>query len=283
VAAAGVAGIGFGTGLSHAAVPPALIAAADRHGLPVLDVPRATPFLAITRAVARIIARRDLAAREYVFAAQRALTAAAVGPAGVAAVLDEVARLSGGWGLLLSRAGVVPRAARRRGGRRRRAGGPGHAAGRGPQDRRAARRGVRARGTRRAGAGAPGGHEGRGGRRAGARRHGDRFPRRAAGPPARAAAADRRRDVQRRALAPLRGDASRVDLLGSLRVWLSHHGQWDPAAAELGVHRHTLRKRMLRVEKLLGRRLDSADLRAELWVALNVDRTEEPATAARSR
>jgi DNA-binding PucR family transcriptional regulator len=84
-------------------------------------------------------------------------------------------------------------------------------------------------------------------------------------------------------LAPLRGDASRVDLLGSLRVWLSHHGQWDPAAAELGVHRHTLRKRMLRVEKLLGRRLDSADLRAELWVALNVDRTEEPATAARSR
>ena len=66
-------------------------------------------------------------------------------------------------------------------------------------------------------------------------------------------------------------------------MWLSHHGQWDPAAAELGVHRHTLRKRMLRVEKLLGRRLDSADLRTELWVALNVDRTGEPATAARSR
>jgi purine catabolism regulator len=38
----------------------------------------------------------------------------------------------------------------------------------------------------------------------------------------------------------------------------------------LGVHRHTLRYRMKRVEDLLGRPLDDPDLRAELWVALAV-------------
>jgi purine catabolism regulator len=53
-----------------------------------------------------------------------------------------------------------------------------------------------------------------------------------------------------------------------LRVWLAHHGQWDPAAARLGVHRHTLRNRIRRAEELLGRSLDSPGLRAELWLAL---------------
>ncbi|RDG32066.1 PucR family transcriptional regulator [Streptomyces corynorhini] len=60
----------------------------------------------------------------------------------------------------------------------------------------------------------------------------------------------------------------RGDLVASLRAWLSHHGQWDAAAADLGVHRHTLRYRMRRVEEILGRSLDDADVRMELWLAL---------------
>ena len=51
--------------------------------------------------------------------------------------------------------------------------------------------------------------------------------------------------------------AGRGDLVNSLRAWLAHHGQWDPSAAALGVHRHTLRHRMNTVEELLGRSLDS--------------------------
>ncbi|HVQ88810.1 MAG TPA: PucR family transcriptional regulator [Actinomycetes bacterium] len=62
----------------------------------------------------------------------------------------------------------------------------------------------------------------------------------------------------------------RGDLVASVRAWLAHHGQWDAAASTLGVHRHTLRYRMRRVEELLGRSLDDPDLRAELWVALAV-------------
>ncbi|MFJ7065238.1 PucR family transcriptional regulator [Streptomyces sp. NPDC101115] len=67
----------------------------------------------------------------------------------------------------------------------------------------------------------------------------------------------------------------RGDLVASLRAWLSRHGQWDAAAADLGVHRHTLRYRMRRVEEILGRSLDDPDVRMELWLALKT--TGEPA------
>jgi PucR family transcriptional regulator, purine catabolism regulatory protein len=78
-----------------------------------------------------------------------------------------------------------------------------------------------------------------------------------------------------------RRPAQSAELLRSLRVWLAHHGQWDPAAAELGVHRHTLRNRIRKVERLLDRELDSPDLRAELWLALRL--VEREPGAARER
>jgi purine catabolism regulator len=66
----------------------------------------------------------------------------------------------------------------------------------------------------------------------------------------------------------------RGDLVASLRAWLSRHGQWDAAAADLGVHRHTLRYRMRRVEEILGRSLDDPDVRMELWLALKATSTD---------
>ncbi|MET7681580.1 PucR family transcriptional regulator [Streptomyces sp. NPDC005423] len=67
----------------------------------------------------------------------------------------------------------------------------------------------------------------------------------------------------------------RGDLVASLRAWLSRHGQWDAAAADLGVHRHTLRYRMRRVEEILGRSLDDPDVRMELWLALKTTTATE--------
>ncbi|MDQ0764253.1 PucR family transcriptional regulator [Streptomyces canus] len=67
----------------------------------------------------------------------------------------------------------------------------------------------------------------------------------------------------------------RGDLVASLRAWLARHGQWDAAAADLGVHRHTLRYRMRRVEEILGRSLDDADARMELWLALKATTSAE--------
>ncbi|BBX31127.1 CdaR family transcriptional regulator [Mycolicibacterium mageritense DSM 44476 = CIP 104973] len=57
-------------------------------------------------------------------------------------------------------------------------------------------------------------------------------------------------------------------LVQSLESFLHHNGHWESAAVELGVHRHTLRGRMARVVELLGRDLDSAHTRSELWIAL---------------
>ncbi len=71
-------------------------------------------------------------------------------------------------------------------------------------------------------------------------------------------------------LGPLDATGGKADLLRSTRAWLAHHGQWDVAAQELGVHRHTLRYRIRRVEEVLGRSLDDVALRAELWFALEV-------------
>ncbi|WP_228989889.1 PucR family transcriptional regulator [Streptomyces sp. DH8] len=68
----------------------------------------------------------------------------------------------------------------------------------------------------------------------------------------------------------------RGDLVASLRAWLSRHGQWDAAAADLGVHRHTLRYRMRRVEEILGRSLDDPDVRMELWLALKATEAAVP-------
>ncbi|WP_285037724.1 PucR family transcriptional regulator [Plantibacter sp. ME-Dv--P-095] len=57
-------------------------------------------------------------------------------------------------------------------------------------------------------------------------------------------------------------------LVESLRQWLEANGQWDPAAKRLGIHRHTLRNRITRVERLLERPLDTFAARTEVWLAL---------------
>ena len=82
-------------------------------------------------------------------------------------------------------------------------------------------------------------------------------------------------EARRRAeglLAPIRHHDERHGdrIEESLRTWLAHHGQTSPAAAELGVHRHTLRSRVQTAANLLQSDLDSPDTRAELWAALRL-------------
>lgn len=59
-----------------------------------------------------------------------------------------------------------------------------------------------------------------------------------------------------------------TQLLVTLEVFLTHNAQAAPAAAALGVHRHTLRNRIRKVTELTGRDLDSPHDRTELWLAL---------------
>ncbi|MEU7315749.1 PucR family transcriptional regulator [Streptomyces sp. NPDC007083] len=57
-------------------------------------------------------------------------------------------------------------------------------------------------------------------------------------------------------------------LLGTLRTWLAFHGTWDRTAAELRVHRNTVRHRLARVAELLDVDLQDPEVRMELWFAL---------------
>lgn len=424
----GVAGLGFGTGLSHAAVPAPMLDATAALGLPLLEIPERTPFIAISKAVSAALAADAYAEVVRTDAAQRALTSAALEPDGSVGLLRVLARRLGAWVLLLDASGAlvhaVPRPAQEHLpeleaeiDRVRRHRGPTSVtvSGRGGQvvlqPLRLHGRGVLAAGRERGFAGADmqiigsavslltllhaypsgvdavqhdlytallrmalagridlvrpivdalsgplpaaplrvvafagpadarrdllGALEGRGpehpplfaaalddavvalvpaaepavrallalardrpGLSAGvsepvddhAVEQGHRQARRAV-----ATAGRRGVEVVRFAelagaglltlvspvdatafaealLAPMTGhDAThRGQLVRSLREWLGQHGQWEPAAARLGVHRHTLRKRMRRVEELTGRSLDSPGFRAELWLALQV-------------
>lgn len=73
-----------------------------------------------------------------------------------------------------------------------------------------------------------------------------------------------------RLLAPLRSAPQGDDLRHALRVWTDHNCAWDPAAKALGIHRHTLRHRVMTAGSLLGLDLDTFRGRAELWSALQL-------------
>ncbi len=63
-------------------------------------------------------------------------------------------------------------------------------------------------------------------------------------------------------------------LLESVRVWLTHNGQFESTARELGVHRHTLRAWIAQAEQLLRRDLGAFQARAEVWAAILATKNE---------
>ncbi|MEZ0076887.1 PucR family transcriptional regulator [Planotetraspora sp. GP83] len=109
--ARGVAGLGLGVGLSHDVVPPALVEAAASAGLPLVEVHRDTPFIAIGKAVSELLAAEQYEEISRAFAAQGRLTRAALQPAGTGAVIERLAREIHGWALLFDDAGAVRQAA----------------------------------------------------------------------------------------------------------------------------------------------------------------------------
>jgi purine catabolism regulator len=282
---AGVLGIGFGIGsdLAHRSVPPRLTHAAEAAGLPLLLVDEPTPFIAIGEAVAKLHLADETAALAQALKAQQAITRAAV-TAGPEGVVRQLAALTEGWAIVTDISGEVLHEApagasarhtrwraelgRLRGGRSTSAAvsEPGEylavqALGDGHRLRgflvtgRTSRPGT-AHHSRTNGAAAllsvaadadvaaAAGHLGPA-----------RVPALTPGPDPLTALAR----YQRRSHAPL------VD---SLRVWLECHGRTATAAAKLGIHRNTLAHRIERAGDLLGRNLNDAAARAELWAAL---------------
>ncbi|MFJ4208590.1 PucR family transcriptional regulator [Paenarthrobacter sp. NPDC089675] len=73
-----------------------------------------------------------------------------------------------------------------------------------------------------------------------------------------------------RLLAPLLAlESERRDpLLPVLRGWLAENGSWDASAKLLGLHRNSVRRQIGVVGELLDMDLNAAQVRAELWIAL---------------
>ncbi|MEV6111147.1 PucR family transcriptional regulator ligand-binding domain-containing protein [Streptomyces sp. NPDC052109] len=100
IVAAGGAALGFGVAPVHDTVPRALVAACERHGLPLLEVPPRTTFSGVARAVWQLMAQARLAELRRVTEAQQSLAAAASRPDPVPSVLRQLAQRLGGRAVL---------------------------------------------------------------------------------------------------------------------------------------------------------------------------------------
>lgn len=101
----GVLALGFATGIVHDTIPDELIGAATASGLPLLEIPRDTPFMGIIRFVSDAVAEDDRRMLEQSLAAQRSVARAALRPDGLTEILRELERNLDCWVALFDASG----------------------------------------------------------------------------------------------------------------------------------------------------------------------------------
>ncbi|MDR6621995.1 PucR family transcriptional regulator ligand-binding domain-containing protein [Sinomonas atrocyanea] len=92
---AGALGIGFGVALGHDSIPPALIAEANRWGVPVVEVPYRTPFMAIGKLVADSHSSDHYASLERLIAAHQVLARSLLTGGGLQELLRHLGSMLG--------------------------------------------------------------------------------------------------------------------------------------------------------------------------------------------
>jgi purine catabolism regulator len=95
IAACDVAGLGFGTRLTHNVVPAATLAAARAAGLPVLEVPYSTPFIAVDRFVADRILEEQYGRYHDLVVEQDTLARSLLSGRGLGALVESLQRILG--------------------------------------------------------------------------------------------------------------------------------------------------------------------------------------------
>ncbi|AZS38058.1 Transcriptional activator PmfR [Microbacterium lemovicicum] len=93
----GAAGLGFAVDVIHAAVPPDVVEACTQQGLPLLVVPRATPFLGIIRHIADVAAADRSARLSWSLESQKAVARAAVRDNGLREILRTLSQRLETW------------------------------------------------------------------------------------------------------------------------------------------------------------------------------------------
>ncbi|HWD64106.1 MAG TPA: PucR family transcriptional regulator ligand-binding domain-containing protein [Solirubrobacteraceae bacterium] len=90
-----LAGLGFGTGLAHDAVPPDLLRTAEELEFPVFEVPYEVPFIAITEAAFTQLVNEQYAVLRRAIAAQERLERIVLSQRGLEALAGALATLVG--------------------------------------------------------------------------------------------------------------------------------------------------------------------------------------------
>jgi purine catabolism regulator len=96
----GLAGVGFGTGFSHKAVPAALVDAAVEHAFPLFEVPYELPFIALTEQAFTRLVNEQYALLQRSIAAQERLQRIVLSERGLDAIAGTLATLVGGAALV---------------------------------------------------------------------------------------------------------------------------------------------------------------------------------------
>lgn len=96
----GVSAVGFGMAPVHESIPAALIEQCRLQGLPLLEVPRITPFAAVSRAVGEELGERHLRDLRRLGESHQALARTVTTPAPVDRLLTVLADTLGGWAAL---------------------------------------------------------------------------------------------------------------------------------------------------------------------------------------
>ena len=111
LAEADLAALGLGLGFAFKATPPAVIAAADRAGFPVFEVPFEVPFIAITEALFSRLVNEQYVLLQRAGTVQQTLSRLLLEGAGLDALLGAYARMTGTRALLFDLHGEVAAAA----------------------------------------------------------------------------------------------------------------------------------------------------------------------------
>jgi purine catabolism regulator len=90
-----LAGLGFGTGFRHSAVPPAVLEVAAVLDFPVFEVPYEVPFIAITEAAFSELVNEQYAVLRRALAAQERLERIVLSERGLEALVGAIATLIG--------------------------------------------------------------------------------------------------------------------------------------------------------------------------------------------
>ncbi|ASU83823.1 PucR family transcriptional regulator [Nocardiopsis gilva YIM 90087] len=106
---AGVGALGFGVTPVHDRLPPALVDECRAQGLPLVEVPRQTPFVAVSQAVGEALEELHVQDLRRMGEAHRALARAVTAPSPVERLVGTLARALGGWAALAAES-VITRA-----------------------------------------------------------------------------------------------------------------------------------------------------------------------------